>query len=177
MKKKILFSVLALAVVAVVAGTAAAVSMSQRKSDKELLTMAGEINGAYIRGEYGDGTPLYKSGNISISAAEVLSMSKVLDISNTKDSARTAVETLLRREALAWAAVYAGYTATDEEVWAYLNNEREQFAEASNRDGFLIYLSAAKLTEDEYWQFQFDTRRATFVSGKHLEAEREAFFA
>ncbi len=71
------------------------------------------------------------------------------------DDARTeAINYLLKREALYQEAIKAGYAATDEEVWAYLDELKEILKNADNKEVAEEAMSVFD-SEDDYWAFEF----------------------
>ena len=86
------------------------------------------------------------------------------------DAARTeAINYLLKREALYQEAVKAGYAATDEEVWAYLDELKEIIATADNKEVVEEEMSDFD-SEDDYWAFEFTVYQKNLPIQNYVKA-------
>lgn len=92
-----------------------------------------------------------------------------------KNAAAHTREELLQREALYQMAVKAGYTVSDEELSAYMEQFKEDMRTATNADEFAAYLEGAGLTMDEYCQLFGWTYRQDMVLTAYFEPLRQEF--
>lgn len=171
MKKKTFVVIILL--LALISGGVAVATRSKQLSTEEMYTNAGRYFGEYIRGELDDGEFLIKSERISISKAQVDSIMKQYEQNQIAKSREDVIKSLLRQQALNVAAISAGFSTTDEEIQEALNLERRSFETAENRDDFLTYLKAAELTENEYWEMQYDNIRKRLILHKYWIVEEE----
>lgn len=64
------------------------------------------------------------------------------------------IEYVTEREALYQAAIQSGYSVTDEEVWAYLDELKEFITEADNKEDVMAVINQFD-SEQDYWDYEF----------------------
>jgi len=97
-----------------------------------------------------------------------------------EDATKRAFDYLVRRDSLYQAAVDKGYTVTDKEVQEYVNKQIESTKKARESGGtsdFDVFLKGVGMTEEEYWQSQYDVLKKELVTTKYLEPIRSDFLA
>ena len=65
-----------------------------------------------------------------------------------------AIEYVMQREALYHAAIENGYSVTDEEVWAYIEELKRVIDSADNREDAMAVMSQFD-SEEDYWNYEF----------------------
>lgn len=64
------------------------------------------------------------------------------------------IEYVTEREALYQAAIQSGYSVTDEEVWAYLDELKEFITEVDNKEDVMAVINQFD-SEQDYWDYEF----------------------
>jgi len=80
------------------------------------------------------------------------------------------VEWQIRQNEMYLGAIAQGFTVTDEEVYAVLEEHLQLSRGAVNQNQFLIFLEGAQMTEYEYWASQFGNMRVNLIIGHYLES-------
>lgn len=102
-------------------------------------------------------TEVYVQGeNIRLTSSEVEQALVFYTLNGMTERAalKEAIVYMAEREALYQEALEAGYAATDEEVWEYLDGLKAIIASADNREDAQAIIDQFE-SEDAYWEYEF----------------------
>ena len=92
-----------------------------------------------------------------------------------KNTAREkAIDYMLKRDATYQKAISEGYTVTDDELWAYLEELKNIINEAVNKEEAQALINQFD-SEEEYWQHEFEVYKINLPIEKYLEAEKKEY--
>lgn len=78
------------------------------------------------------------------------------------------------REALYAAAVEAGYTATEEEIYDYLNNLKKMIETVDNKDEVMAVIESFP-SEEEYWEYEFTVYKKNLPIEKYVQSLKDDY--
>ena len=85
-----------------------------------------------------------------------------------------AIQYMLKRDATYQKAISEGYTVTDDEIYAYLDQLKTTINEATNSDEAKALIEQFD-SEDEYWQHEFEVYKVNLPIEKYLEAVKKEY--
>lgn len=100
---------------------------------------------------------IYAQGrNVSISTKDIEQVKYfyILSGMDEAEAKEKAVQYVEERESLYLQAISNGYSATDEEVWAYIDELKEFINKADNKEDALAIMSQFE-SEEDYWNYEF----------------------
>ncbi|WP_343249201.1 hypothetical protein [Diplocloster hominis] len=121
---------------------------------------------------------LYATGNsITVTKQEIEQATDFfMQTSDDYDTARAkAIDSAMKREALYAAAIEHGYTVTDEEIWAYLEDLKELMSKAANKDDVQAVIDAFP-SEDDYWAYEYTVYQKNLPIEKYANDLRKAYY-
>lgn len=93
----------------------------------------------------------------------------------TESTAREkAIKYMLERDATYQKAISEGYSVTDEEVWAYLDELKEIINGATNKDEAQALINQFD-SEEEYWQHEFEVYKINLPIEKYLNSVKQDY--
>ena len=96
-------------------------------------------------------------------------------ILHTESTAREkAIKYMLERDATYQKAISEGYSVTDEEVWAYLDELKEIINGATNKDEAQALINQFD-SEEEYWQHEFEVYKINLPIEKYLNSVKQDY--
>ena len=93
----------------------------------------------------------------------------VLSGMDREQAREEAIKYVMKREALYEEAINNGYTVTDEEVRAYLEELKEAINSADNKEDALQVIKAFD-SEKKYWDFEFEVYKKDLPIQKYVES-------
>ena len=81
---------------------------------------------------------------------------------------------MLERDATYQKAISEGYSVTDEEVWAYLDELKEIINGATNKDEAQALINQFD-SEEEYWQHEFEVYKINLPIEKYLNSVKQDY--
>lgn len=81
------------------------------------------------------------------------------------------------RRSVYFQAVSEGFLASDEAVQQDIDYTKEASKSADNAEDYYEFIKGTGMTEDEYWDSMFDTRKMLITLENYAEAKRAAFLA
>lgn len=97
------------------------------------------------------------------------------ELLGTGKSREDVIQPLIEREVLYAYALKNGYDATDEEVYVQLEQLIADYKQAANSSDVKSLIEGTGLTEEEYWQSQFEITKKIVVLNKFAEDFTEKF--
>ncbi|OUP50383.1 hypothetical protein [Lachnoclostridium sp. An181] len=91
-----------------------------------------------------------------------------------QDAELQAKEYVFEREALFQDAIKHGYTVTDDEIWAYLDELKQFIETADNKEDVEKAIQQFE-NEDAYWQFEFEVYKKDLPIQKYVESLEKEF--
>lgn len=120
-------------------------------------------------------TAVFMAGKtIRVYEDEVNRITQKYAAADVENGEELALAYILRREALYNAGLANGFTASDEELQAVIQQNEEMSKDSDGKEYFDEYLKAAGMTEHEYWVSLSDKLKKEIVIGKYLSAEKAA---
>jgi hypothetical protein len=162
MKKKITILAVILGVLAI--GAIAVVALQPEY--QQMLAGLGKADAERSKTESED--YLVLSENLYITQVEVDARMERVDMFGIEQTKAGIVNGLLKSKALYYYACSIGLEPTDEEVREYIEWNRDIILSSSNRDDILAYIAGTGMTEDEYWDSQYDRMK---LEQSHLKLE------
>lgn len=125
------------------------------RSDSSKLDECGEILRDYASSVENDNV-FARGINVVISNTDIELATDFYKVSGLDEQKvrEKAIEYVFEREALYLTAIKNGYSVTDEEVWAYLEELKDIINQADNKDDAMAIISQFN-SEQEYWNFEF----------------------
>lgn len=167
MKKNRIFAVCVLCFAAAIIA-AAVIDPDTERSFEEQMEQSlrwAEIDTAPAM--YADET-LLEGTKIKVYRDEVERIAARYASGGVENGEELAKQYILRREALYYAGLEAGFSASEEEVQEKIHLSLEMSQDAKGREYFDAYLEATGLTEQEYWESQAEQIQKEIVIGKYL---------
>lgn len=90
------------------------------------------------------------------------------------DSAEMAYQAVLREASLLQLAVKNGYAVTDQEAADYVSVQKMACANLED-ENYTALLKGANMTNDEYWDAQYDTLKTELIISKYLADLRQEY--
>lgn len=129
-----------------------------KQSGVSLMESWGKIlNKSYKDTQARNNMQVYAEGENGIVLVSDIEQAKefyMLSGMNEKEAEKEAVDYAYKREALYQAAIASGYSVTDEEVRAYLEELKELAKTAGNKEEVDAAIKQFP-SEEEYWDFEF----------------------
>ncbi|MCL2019873.1 MAG: hypothetical protein FWG70_08970 [Oscillospiraceae bacterium] len=120
---------------------------------------------------------LIRGNDFVIYESEVNKREEQYRLTGEENGRELAISFLLKREALYSEALRQGYNADDKEIRDLINLNIELSASASNYEEHLLpFLKGLGMTNEEYWESQYDVLKKDLVISKYIQPQREAFF-
>ena len=126
----------------------------------------------YSENEEVEKPEIYMLGNSAqITEADIKQGTELFVLSGMdREQAREeAIKYAMKREALYEEAINNGYTVTDEEVRAYLEELKEAINSADNKEDALQVIKAFD-SEKKYWDFEFEVYKKDLPIQKYVES-------
>lgn len=122
------------------------------------------------------GKIILKGDSISIFEGELEQVTERCKLTGKENPEKHAKEYLLHREALYQIALAAGYSVTDDEVYANIEKQKKDFHEVDiNPEEVNAYFEGMGMTIDEYWDTQFDTLKKEMISDQYVRSLKDQF--
>ena len=116
------------------------------------------------------------SGKIVVDEKEVEQIAKEYELIGEKDAYRIATEFIKKREALYLEATSLGYSVSDDEIQAIIEQEIIKTIESDNYDEVAEFFKGANMTVEEYWRNCFDRiKKDTIIADYVNDLKRELF--
>ena len=109
------------------------------------------------------------SENEEVEKPEIYMLGNSAQIREADIKEGTAIKYVMKREALYEEAINNGYTVTDEEVRAYLEELKEAINSADNKEDALQVIKAFD-SEKKYWDFEFEVYKKDLPIQKYVES-------
>lgn len=118
----------------------------------------------------------FQGDTIAVSKQEFDLLTRRHELQGDENSADSAKDYLLKREAMYQLAVQNGCTVTDQEVADYMDSIKASFQEAENYDDFQAFLDGAEMTMDEYWDSQYEVLKKELVVNQYVQPFQQALW-
>lgn len=118
----------------------------------------------------------FQGDTIAVSKQELDLLTRRQELQGDDNSADSAKEYLLKREAMYQLALQNGCTVTDQEVADYIDSIKTSFQKAENYDDFQAFLDGADMTMDEYWDSQYEVLKKELVVNQYVQPLQQALW-
>lgn len=169
----IIIMVVVLGVVAVASFSGHPILLMNTAESQQKMAELGEVEGERIANTSEE--IAVKGTDFVIYNSEVEAVVKRNEALGTGKSREDVIQSLLEREVLYAYAIKNGYDATDEEVYAQLELLKTASKQAANSSDVESFIAGTGLTEEEYWQSQFEITKKTVVLNKFAEDFNQKF--
>lgn len=173
--KKKIFPIILLLAVLLISASISYAAVSDNNID--LMEKLGQIfkndaennstEGIYARGNSG--------GIITTSDYEKATQFYIIAGNDENTAREKAEEYMLQRDALYQKAIVSGYAVTDAEVTEYLNELKDTFDTASNKEDIYAIINQFD-SEEDYWDYQFKIYQINLPIEKYIQALKEDFY-
>ena len=146
--------------------------VTAQSKEGSIMSAWGKILKVYSENEEVEKPEIYMLGNSAqITEADIKQGTELFVLSGMdREQAREeAIKYAMKREALYEEAINNGYTVTDEEVRAYLEELKEVINSADNKEDALQVIKAFD-SEKEYWDFEFEVYKKDLPIQKYVES-------
>ena len=146
--------------------------VTAQSKEGSIMSDWGKILKVYSENEEVEKPEIYMLGNSAqITEADIKQGTELFVLSGMdREQAREeAIKYAMKREALYEEAINNGYTVTDEEVRAYLEELKEVINSADNKEDALQVIKAFD-SEKEYWDFEFEVYKKDLPIQKYVES-------
>lgn len=145
-----------------------------RGDEKSVMKKLGKLSNEYSKSKQNE-ADIYASGKTVLvykKSMDEATAFYVLAGQNKTEAKRTAENHIFEREVLYAEAVRKGYTATEAELRSYVENMKQGFKEAANREELQLMIDQFE-SEDAYWEYQYEVGEKNLLIQKYV-AELEA---
>lgn len=146
--------------------------VTAQSKEGSIMSAWGKILKVYSENEEVEKPEIYMLGNSAqITEADIKQGTELFVLSGMdREQAREeAIKYAMKREALYEEAINNGYTVTDEEVRAYLEELKEAINSADNKEDALQVIKAFD-SEKKYWDFEFEVYKKDLPIQKYVES-------
>ena len=146
--------------------------VTAQSKEGSIMSAWGKILKVYSENEELEKPEIYMLGNSAqITEADIKQGTELFVLSGMdREQAREeAIKYAMKREALYEEAINNGYTVTDEEVRAYLEELKEAINSADNKEDALQVIKAFD-SEKKYWDFEFEVYKKDLPIQKYVES-------
>lgn len=146
--------------------------VTAQSKEGSIMSAWGKILKVYSENEELEKPEIYMLGNSAqITEADIKQGTELFVLSGMdREQAREeAIKYAMKREALYEEAINNGYTVTDEEVRAYLEELKEAINSADNKEDALQVIKAFG-SEKKYWDFEFEVYKKDLPIQKYVES-------
>lgn len=146
--------------------------VTAQSKEGSIMSDWGKILKVYSENKEVEKSEIYMLGNSAqITEADIKQGTELFVLSGMdREQAREeAIKYAMKREALYEEAINNGYTVTDEEVRAYLEELKEVINSADNKEDALQVIKAFN-SEKEYWDFEFEVYKKDLPIQKYVES-------
>lgn len=146
--------------------------VTAQSKEGSIMSAWGKILKVYSENEEVEKPEIYMLGNSAqITEADIKQGTELFVLSGMdREQAREeAIKYVMKREALYEEAINNGYTVTDEEVRAYLEELKEAINSADNKEDALQVIKAFD-SEKKYWDFEFEVYKKDLPIQKYVES-------
>ena len=167
-KEKIIIGILSISSLLLAFG----MHVTAQSKEGSIMSAWGKILKVYSENEEVEKPEIYMLGNSAqITEADIKQGTELFVLSGMdREQAREeAIKYVMKREALYEEAINNGYTVTDEEVRAYLEELKEAINSADNKEDALQVIKAFD-SEKKYWDFEFEVYKKDLPIQKYVES-------
>ena len=146
--------------------------VTAQSKEGSIMSDWGKILKVYSENEEVEKPEIYMLGNSAqITEADIKQGTELFVLSgmDREQAKEEAIKYAMKREALYEEAINNGYTVTDEEVRAYLEELKEVINSADNKEEALQVIKAFD-SEKEYWDFEFEVYKKDLPIQKYVES-------
>ncbi len=146
--------------------------VTAQSKEGSIMSDWGKILKVYSENEEVEKPEIYMLGNSAqITEADIKQGTELFVLSgmDREQAKEEAIKYAMKREALYEEAINNGYTVTDEEVRAYLEELKEVINSADNKEDALQVIKAFD-SEKEYWDFEFEVYKKDLPIQKYVES-------
>ena len=146
--------------------------VTAQSKEGSIMSDWGKILKVYSENEEVEKTEIYMQGNSAqITEADIKQGTELFVLSgmDREQAKEEAIKYAMKREALYEEAINNGYTVTDEEVRAYLEELKEVINSADNKEDALQVIKAFD-SEKKYWDFEFEVYKKDLPIQKYVES-------
>jgi len=118
----------------------------------------------------------FQGDTIAVSKQELDLLTRRQELQGDDNSADSAKEYLLKREAMYQLALQNGCIVTDQEVADYIDSIKTSFQKAENYDDFQAFLDGTDMTMDEYWDSQYEVLKKELVVNQYVQPLQQALW-
>lgn len=175
MKKRILI-VISLSAIFLM-GTITAYATSVSTEDAQLWSKIGQLFKSYKDSSDDSIFAKGKSGGI-VTKEDIEQATEfyVLAGYSESESREKAIDYMLSRDALYQKAISEGYTVTNDEIWAYLDELKVTISQSDNAEQAQILIDQFD-SEEEYWQHEFEVYQVNLPIEKYTEALQQEYYS
>lgn len=122
------------------------------------------------------GNIILHGDSISVFEGELQQVAERNKLTGNDNAEKRAKEYLLHREALYQKALAAGYNVTDDEVYAMIEKQKNDYHTVDlNPEDVNAYFEGMGMTIDEYWDSQFDNLKKEMITNKYVSSQKAKF--
>ncbi|MBO5372998.1 MAG: hypothetical protein J6A75_09810 [Lachnospiraceae bacterium] len=118
---------------------------------------------------------IYEVGeDILITNAEVEQYEEYYDLGDSANPKQDAIDYAQERNALYAAAIENGFTVTDEEIYAYLDELKTLLKQEENKEMYENAISGFE-SEEAYWEFEYEVYKIDLPIQKYVASLEEEY--
>ena len=119
-----------------------------------------------------------RAEHFAVPESRVEMITKQLELTGTPAAREQAIKTITQKYSMYCAALLSGCSVTDAQIKTKIEENKKTFGALESRDeAYAAYLGGLGMTNEAYWDSQYEQIKIQLVMQRFLEGSKEAFLA